>query len=203
MKKSMNPGPRQERRFAPLSSPLWVFVRNFFRYPAMLGSLVPSSRFLVGSLLSQIEWDKARILVEYGPGVGTFTREVLKRMRPDATLVVIELNPEFVSLLRREIRDPRLRLVHGSAVEVRAVLEQMGCRSADYIISGIPYSNMPESARREILNESRRMLSPQGAFLVYQFTGTVLPYLQSSFRSVRQDFELLNILPARIFCCSP
>jgi len=113
------------------------------------------------------------------------------------------LNPEFVSLLRREIRDPRLRLVHGSAVEVRAVLEQMGCGSADYIISGIPYSNMPESARREILNESRRMLSPQGAFLVYQFTGTVLPYLQSSFRSVRQDFELLNILPARIFCCSP
>jgi phospholipid N-methyltransferase len=169
----------------------------------MLGSLVPSSRFLVESLLSQIEWDRARILVEYGPGIGTFTREILKRMRPDATLIVIELNLEFVGFLRDEIRDPRLRVIHGSAVEVGTVLEEMGRSSADYIISGIPYSTMPESARREILHESRRRLSPHGAFLVYQFTGTVLPYLKSSFRSVRQDFELLNILPARIFCCSP
>ena len=169
----------------------------------MLGSLVPSSRFLVRTLLSQIEWDRARILVEYGPGVGTFTREILKRMRPDATLVVIELNPTFVSFLRHEIRDPRLRVIYGSAAGVRAVLEEMGSPSADYIISGIPYSTLPDSARREILRESRQVLSPEGEFLVYQFTGTVLPYLQSSFRSVRQDFELLNILPARIFCCSP
>ena len=185
------------------SYPLFLFARSFFRSPAMLGSLVPSSRFLVRTLLSQIEWDRARILVEYGPGVGTFTREILRKMRPDATLVVIELNPTFVSFLRHEIRDPRLRVIYGSAAGVRTVLEEIGSPSADYIISGIPYSTMPDSARREILRESRQMLSPKGAFLVYQFTGTVLPYLQSSFRSVRQDFELLNILPARIFCCSP
>jgi phospholipid N-methyltransferase len=195
--------PRHERRPALSSYPLFLFARNFFRSPAMLGSLVPSSRFLVKTLLSQVEWDRARILVEYGPGIGTFTREILKKMRPDATLVAIELNPAFVSFLRREIQDPRLRVIYGSAVEVRAVLEQLGSASADYIISGIPYSTMPDSDRRQILRESRRMLDPKGAFLVYQFTGTVLPYLRSSFRSVRQDFELLNILPARIFCCSP
>jgi phospholipid N-methyltransferase len=199
----VNENPRHERRFALFSYPLFLFARNFFRSPAMLGSVVPSSRFLVRTLLSRIEWDRARILVEYGPGVGTFTREILKKMRPDATLVVIELNPTFVSFLRHEIRDPRLRIIYGSAAGVRAVLEEMGSPSADYIISGIPYSTLPDSARREILHESRQMLSPKGAFLVYQFTGTVLPYLQSSFRSVRQDFELLNILPARIFCCSP
>lgn len=199
----MNQSPSHEKHWAPFSSPFCVFARNFFHYPAMLGSLVPSSRFLVQSLLSRVDWDQAQILVEYGPGVGTFTREILKRMRPDATLVVIELNVEFVHWLRQEIRDPRLRVVHGSAAEVGAALEEMGFVSADYIISGIPYSNMPESVRREILHESRRVLSPQGAFLVYQFTRTVLPYLQSSFRSVRQDFELMNILPARIFCCNP
>ena len=190
-------------RPALFSHPLLLFARNFFRSPAMLGSVVPSSPFLVKTLLSQVEWERARVLVEYGPGVGTFTREILKRMRPDATLVAIELNPAFVSFLRREIQDPRLRVVSGSAAGVRAMLEEMECASADYIISGIPYSTMPESARREILRESRQVLSPEGAFLVYQFTGTVLPCLQSSFRSVRQDFELLNILPARIFCCSP
>jgi hypothetical protein len=30
-----------------------------------------------------------------------------------------------------------------------------------------------------------------------------LPYLKSSFSSVRQNFQFLNILPARIFYCTP
>jgi hypothetical protein len=31
----------------------------------------------------------------------------------------------------------------------------------------------------------------------------VLPYLKSSFSSVKLGFQLLNILPARIFHCTP
>jgi hypothetical protein len=57
--------------------------------------------------------------------------------------------------------------------------------------------------RRNILRESRRLLHPEGGLLVYQFTRTVLPYLRPIFGSVRQDFKLLNILPARIFYCTP
>src|SRR5271169_3149839 len=90
-----------------------LFARNFFKYPSMLGSVIPSSRFLVKDLMAQVEWDRARVLVEFGPGVGTITREVLKRMRPDAVLLVIELNEEFVQYLKATIRDPRLRVIHG------------------------------------------------------------------------------------------
>src|SRR5437762_6534736 len=71
-----------------------LFARNFLRFPTMLGSLVPSSPFLVNDLLSQIAWQRARVIVEFGPGVGTFTHEILRRMRPDAVLVAIELNPD-------------------------------------------------------------------------------------------------------------
>jgi phospholipid N-methyltransferase len=187
--------PRASRRF--------LFARNFFRFPTMLGSVIPSSRFLVNDLLHQVSWEKARVIVEYGPGVGTITQEVLKRMRRDAVLVAIELNEEFVTFLREEINDPRLHAIHGSASEVRRVLANLGQPRADYIISGIPYSTMPDPVRREILQESRQLLQPEGALLVYQFTNTVLPYLKSSFGSVRQNFQFLNILPARIFYCTP
>lgn len=169
----------------------------------MLGSIVPSSPFLVNDVLSQVDWGKARVLVEFGPGVGTITREILNRMHPQAVLVAIELNPDFVSFLLDEVSDSRLRVVHGSASEVRAVLTSLSLTRADYIVSGIPYSTLSDPIRRKILRESREVLSPQGALLVYQFTGTVLPYLQSSFGSVQQDFQLLNILPARIFYCTP
>lgn len=169
----------------------------------MLGSVVPSSRFLVNDVLSAVDWGQARVIVEFGPGVGTMTREILKRMRRDATLVAMELNPAFVELLDQEIDDSRLCVVNASAGKVRTVLEGLGKGQADCIISGIPYTNMPEATRREILNESREALSSEGSLLVYQFTRTVLPYLESSFGSVRQRFQLLNIFPARIFHCTP
>src|SRR5207248_7214711 len=184
--------------------PKWLFfARNFFRFPAMLGSLLPSSPFLVNYLLSQIAWQRARVIVEFGPGVGTFTREILRRMRPDAVLVAIELNPQFVSYLQDEITDPRIRVVHGSASDVRSVMAGLGLERTDYIISGIPYSTIPDAMRRDILRQCRDLLSRDGALLVYQFTGTVRPYLESSFRWVRQDFQLFNVLPARIFYCIP
>jgi len=185
------------------TSAVGLFARNFFKYPSMLGSIVPSSRFLVKDLMSEIDWDRARVLVEFGPGVGTITREVLKRMRPDAVLVVIELNEEFVQYLGATIRDPRLRIVHGSAAHVRRILSEQGLAPADCIISGLPYSLLPEEVRKEIVSESRQALKAEGSLLVFQFSPSVLPYLKSSFSSVKLGFQLLNILPARIFHCTP
>jgi len=185
------------------TSAVGLFARNFFKYPSMLGSIVPSSRFLVKDLMSEIDWDRARVLVEFGPGVGTITREVLRRMRSDAVLVVIELNEEFVKYLGATIRDPRLRIVHGSAAHVRRILTEQGLAPADCIISGLPYSLLPEELRKEIVAKSRQALKAEGSLLVFQFSPSVLPYLKSSFSSVKLGFQLLNILPARIFHCTP
>jgi phospholipid N-methyltransferase len=99
----------------------------------MLGSLFPSSRFLVERLLRKIDWSQARVIVEYGPGVGSFTVEILRRMRPDALLIVMETNPDFVDFLRCSFSDARLRVVHGSAVEVKRVLQDNGLTRADFV----------------------------------------------------------------------
>jgi len=186
----------------PFPSQTLRFAVNFFLHPSMLGSLVPSSRLLINDVMAQVDWERARVVVEYGPGVGTITQEVLKRLHPEAVLVAIELNGNFVEFLEDEIRDPRVRLVHDSALHVRQVLEQMGLPKADYIISGIPFTNMRASLRRSIAKEARQALQPDGALVVYQFTRTALPYLQSNFASVRQGFQLWNILPAHIFYCT-
>jgi len=180
-----------------------LFARNFFKHPSMLGSVVPSSRFLVKDLMGQIDWERARVIVEFGPGVGTITREVLKRMRSDATLLVIELNEEFVEHLRATISDPRLRVVHASAAHVRRILATHGLAPADYIISSLPYSLLDEPQRQQIVAESRHALKAQGSLLVFQYNRTLLPYLKSSFSSVKLGYQLFNILPALIFHCTP
>jgi phospholipid N-methyltransferase len=154
-----------------------LFASNFLRHPHMLGSIIPSSPFLVNQVLEPIDWQRAHVIVEYGPGVGTFTGEILRRMRSDAKLVAIETNRDFVRFLERSLPDPRLHVVHDSAAEVQTILARLGLPAARYIISGIPLGSMPEAVRADIVAKTRAALEPGGAFLVYQFTARVLPAL--------------------------
>src|SRR5262245_34553599 len=88
-----------------------LFAKNFLQHPKMLGSLIPSSRFLIGRLLAKVDWSRARTIVEYGPGVGTITAHILARMAPQARLLVLEMNEDFVRYLARTFPDPRLHVV--------------------------------------------------------------------------------------------
>lgn len=180
-----------------------LFARNFFRHPRMLGSIVPSSRFLIKQLLEPINWGRARVIVEYGPGVGTITAEVLRQLRSDATLIAIEMNPDFVRHLSSSLNDRRLRVVEGSAAQVDEILRRFGCTRADYIISGIPFSTIPAPVREQILRKTCDVLEPGGAFLVYQFSTRVLQDLKRVFGYVGRSFQPLNVLPAHLFICQP
>ncbi len=168
----------------------------------MLGSLVPSSNALVNRLAQRVDWPNTRVLVEYGPGVGTITAAMLKRLPPDGVLVAIDYNRDFADYLRRTLPDPRLRVAHASAADVEDVLRRHGLDGADCVVSGIPHSTLSPELRANIFKSTHRVLRPGGTFIVYQFTGAVLPQLQQVFGQVDQQFEPRNILPARIFCCS-
>lgn len=176
-----------------------MFARQFARHPGMVGSVIPSSPALVDAMLAEVDWASTRLFVEYGPGMGAFTRTVLERMRPDATLLAIDLNPDFVGWLTREIRDPRLHVVEGSAADVRRFMAQCGHQTADYILSGLPFSTLAKGVGEEIASETAAALRPGGEFLVYQYSAFVRPLLEPRFAQVQEKRVWMNIPPARIF----
>jgi phospholipid N-methyltransferase len=112
------------------------------------------------------------------------------------------MNSQFVNHLRRALPDPRLTVLHCSAEHVQRELGRLDLGQADFIISGIPFTTIPADLRGTILSKTRDALNPGGAVLVYQFTRAVLPHLRAHFSQVQQDFELLNVLPARLFYCT-
>ncbi len=182
--------------------PALMFARTFLKHPVMLGSIIPSSRFLIDNVLAQVDWPSTHVMVEYGPGVGNFTTAILDRLRPDARLLAIEREPELARYLSSAIHDPRLLVFNQSAERVCDVVAALGMDEIDCIISGIPYSTMPQQVRAAVLRSSHKVLRPGGSMIVYQFTSAVAPHLQELFGDVRQRFEPRNVLPARIFCCS-
>jgi len=191
----------QERSKSPVSQTV-LFARNFFKYPKLVGWLLPSSRFLVEEVLGQIDWRQAKVVVEYGAGTGTFTKGILERLRPDGHLVALEINPEFCGFLSRSLNDRRLQLVQESASGIEEIIARLGFAQVDYVISGIPFKTLPKSVRHSIVRQTHSVLRPHGRFLVYQLSGAVLPHLEQVFGNVSRDFALLNIIPARLFYCA-
>nr|WP_239017013.1 methyltransferase domain-containing protein [Sphingomonas ginkgonis] len=165
----------------------------------MVGSIIPSSRKLIDRMLAPVDWEKTRLFVEYGPGVGTFTRPILERMGPDATLITIDTNPEFTTYLREDIDDPRLVAVTGSAADVEKIIADRGFSHADYVLSGLPFSTLPPGVGDAIGAATSRVIRPGGAFLVYQFSPKVRDFIAPVFERLERGFEWVNVPPATLF----
>src|SRR3954468_13942895 len=129
--------------------PLWHFLRGFVKHPVMVVSVIPSSKVLIDKMLAPVDWANCKLFVEYGPGVGTFTEHVLRGMAPDATLIAIDTNDDFVRYLTAKFRDNRLLAVNGSAADVRQIIADCGFDNADYVLSGLPFSTLPSGVRSE------------------------------------------------------
>lgn len=179
--------------------PRWQFLRGFFKHPVMVGSIIPSSRRLIDKMLAPVDWDQTRLFVEYGPGVGTITRPILERLGPDAKLIAIDTNPDFIDYLKADIDDPRLIPVLGSAADVEKIIREHGFTHADYVTSGLPFSTLPPGVGDAIGKATAKVIRPGGAFLVYQFSPKVRDFIAPYFERLDRGFEWVNVPPATLF----
>ena len=194
-------GPRRlVRRSARRSpSPRWQFLRGFLKHPVMVGSIIPSSRILIEKMLGRVDWENTKVFVEYGPGVGTFTRPILEKLGADARLVTIDTNADFTRYLKESIDDPRLIAVTGSAADVEDILEDRGLPKADFVLSGLPFSTLPPGVGDAIAKATSEVIRPGGAFLVYQFSPKVRDFIAPHFDKIDRGFEWINVPPATLF----
>ncbi|RXR25592.1 class I SAM-dependent methyltransferase [Sphingobium fluviale] len=176
-----------------------IFFRQFMRHPKMIGSVIPTSAVVIDALLSRVDWKRASLFVEYGPGIGTFTRPILERLRPDGRLVAIDTNPDFTAYLRRTIDDPRLEAVNGSAVDVEDILgTRHGGERPAHILSGLPLSTLPQGVAELIMESAARALQPGGSMLIYQYSSRFVRALDPFFAEVKMDRIWRNIPPCVI-----
>ena len=196
LKGSRNLNRRRNRRGV---NPQWQFLRGFLKHPVMVGSIIPSSRVLIEKMLRPVDWENTKLFVEYGPGVGTFTRPLLDKLSQDAKLVTIDTNPEFTNYLKESIDDGRLIAVTGSAADVAEILKQRGLGKADYVLSGLPFSTLPPGVGDAIAKATSSVIRSGGAFLVYQFSPKVRDFIAPHFDRIDRGFEWINVPPATLF----
>lgn len=190
---------RASTRPAGVASPWQMFLQGFLKHPVMVGSIIPSSDKLIRKMLAPVDWSACKLFVEYGPGVGTFCRPILERMAPDATLIAIDTNEDFIRYLDHTITDSRFSAVCGSAADVERIVREHGFEHADYVLSGLPFSTLPPGVGPAIAEATARVIRPGGAFLVYQFSPKVRDFIAPHFERIDHDMEWWNMPPAQLY----
>ena len=183
------------RRVTQALGPAGVFFQGFLEHPKMVGSIIPSSRSTIDKMLAPVNWDECKLFVEYGPGVGTFCRPVLDRLPRGGELVVIDTNPLFIDYLTKTIGDSRFHPVLGSAEDVEEIVRSLGHEQADYVLSGLPFSTLPDGVGPAIVAATQRVIRPGGAFLTYQFSTVARDLTARHFDRVETGMTWLNVPP--------
>ena len=183
------------RRVSQALGPAGVFFQGFLEQPKMVGSIIPSSRSTIEKMLAPVDWEQCKLFVEYGPGVGTFCRPVLDRLPRGGELVVIDTNPLYIDYLKKAIGDSRFHPVLGSAEDVEDIVRSLGHEQADYVLSGLPFSTLPEGVGPAIAAATHRVIRPGGAFLTYQFSTVARDLTARHFDRVDTGMTWLNVPP--------
>ena len=196
-----------------------LFFQQSLRSFAATASLCPSSKSLASALLRSVDFTDSTVIVELGSGTGAVTSEILRRMSPGCRLFALDINPAFVSYVRRRIQDPRFVPILGRAEQLGAILNREGVRSADAIVSSLGLTTMNHEQRCTIVKELRAHLSKRGVLTQFQYVHahggprwfsnlglcrfSEEEFLRQHFGRVRSERVLRNFPPATVFTCRP
>lgn len=195
------------------------FFRQFRTRFKTTGAIAPSSRFLAAAMTRPMSQRERPVrILEVGPGTGSVTRAIVRRLRPEDRLDLVELNETFVALLKQ-------RFEQDAAYRPKASQSQIHCcpleefvaeQPYDYIISGLPLNNFPPDLVRSLFETMFSLLAPGGVLSYFEYMyvrsarqvvgktserermrdldGIIAPYLRE--HRFRRDWVFVNLPPA-------
>ena len=184
------------------------FLREFVVGPRVTGAIWPSSRGLGKRMTEWIEWADVRAVVEYGPGTGVFTEEIVSRMPARARYLGIERNARFAEMLKE--RYPDLPVYNDSVARVRSLCDARGVDFADAIVCGLPWASFTDTEQDTFLGAMMTVLRAGGKFATFAYLqGLVLPTGRRFRRTLGRHFASVvtsrtvwaNVPPAFVYRC--
>nr|MBS0037995.1 methyltransferase domain-containing protein [Saprospiraceae bacterium] len=173
------------------------FFSESLRNLKEVGTVTRSSRYLCRNVANQIAFDYADVIVELGAGDGVITREILKRMKPEGKLIVLEINEVLAEDLHK-IKDPRFSYYQRSAEELTAILSENKIDKVDYVVSALPFTVMPKEVTKNIVVQCKNCLRLNGKFIQVHYSLVKKGFYKMIFGNVKVNFVFKNLPPAFI-----
>ena len=196
------------RSMAARSRMRHTILGQFLAKPFTTGAICASSPELAKMITEDIGIEKAKCVVELGPGTGAVTSFIAEAVPTKSTFFAVELNHNMYIALKR--RFPKLKVYQDCASNLPMLLDKEGFKHADTIISGLPWASFSDELQEEILNAIVAALPKGGTFATFAYIqGTLLPSGRNFKRRLRKHFSKvekskvvwMNIPPAFVSRC--
>jgi phospholipid N-methyltransferase len=174
-----------------------LFLKRFLQRPFQVASITPSSKTLIRKVSEKMDFSVPRVIAEFGPGEGCHTREIVRKMHPDSTLLLFELDPELAGHLEEQFEsNPRITVLNTDAAELGQELEKRNLTHCDYVVSGIPFSILEKEKKKQLLRRTYEVLAPEAhsAFIIYQVTNELVSHCRH-FPRIESEYCLANLPP--------
>ncbi len=166
------------------------FLQRFLQSPKHIASVWPSSRFLAEQMFHDLALSSGDVVIEYGPGTGSFTQRVerLRNAGVSVRYLGVEKDPGMHQYLTR--RFPDLEFVLGDAVDVLEFCEARALPAATAVISGLPLILMNHRTVYGIFAATRDCLRADGVFRTFSYMHSYPSRRAGELRDLmRQCFE--------------
>ena len=181
---------------------LGKFLIEYLKSPRTIGAVAPSSRKLAEKMADNIDYEKAKCIVEYGPGTGVFTERLMRKIKKHTLLMLIEYNEDFCRQLEEKYSAySNVIIINDSAENIDKHLEKYNVKEVDYVVSGLPFASLPKNMSNKILEKTKDILQKNGLFITFQYTLFKKGYIGSYFEDINCERVMLNIPPAYVLTC--
>jgi phospholipid N-methyltransferase len=180
-----------------------LFFGKFLTQGTRIASIAPSSRWLSRTTVANVDWPRAKVLVELGAGTGPITRVIAEHAQPDCRVIVIERDADFARLLRQRFANrPNFDIVEGDVRDLGSILAGKNIESVDHVISGLPVPSFPPSLQTALFRAVRSALKNHGTYnQITEIPWLYWRFYRKFFDEVRFVFEPRNLPPAGTYFC--
>jgi len=176
------------------------FVKESLKNLKEVGTIFPSSKFVVEKMVAPINFGEKLTILELGSGHGVITKQLLEKMSSDSQLICFETNKYFYQELKK-INDMKMILINESAEQMKSYLNEFKIDKVDYIISSVPLVTLPKEITNKILSTSTEILGNEGKLIQLQYSKLSDKRLKKFYNKIDIEFTLKNYLPAFIYTC--
>jgi phospholipid N-methyltransferase len=147
-------------------------------------------------MLEGIDFSSLRTIVELGPGTGLYTTEIVRRARDDAKIILVEIDTDYVTLLKRKFGN-RVIIENTGAEHLDDILRRHNIMQPDLIVSALPF--LP-SKSRQALFETLRKYTEGGT--IFRFEMILRPWGDIVYRPLpvkKKSYVWRNVPPMWIY----
>lgn len=178
---------------------MFEFIKEYIHHPMKVGAVVPSSKYLAACMMKPIDFDHCDCIVEYGPGTGVFTKEIIARKKEHTKCLIIEENRAFYEkLVMKYGKINGVHIIHGKAEHMKEYMEKYNIASIDYIVSGLPFTSLPKEVSTSILEITKQVIDTKGRFITFQYSMFKRKMFEEYFKVSSKNREYRNFPPAYI-----